>query len=99
MAIMTDAFAETPLITSVAVNDPDDPLDITSDCGARRCGGFGDFIDVELDDQGRPWIALAHNTAGSDEAIIGTITEGPSLYGDLNYLEMLPSGGPSTLKL
>ncbi|MEC9332727.1 MAG: sialidase family protein [Candidatus Thermoplasmatota archaeon] len=99
MAIMTDAFAEYPLITSVAVNHPDDPLDITSDCGARRCGGFGDFIDVELDDEGRPWIALAHNTAGYDEAIIGTLTEGPSLYGDLNYLEMLPSGGPSTLKL
>ena len=50
---MTDAFAENPLITSVAVNDPDDPLDITSDCGARRCGGFGDFIDVELDDNVR----------------------------------------------
>ena len=37
--------------------------------------GFGDFIDVELDDNGRPWIALAHNTAGSDEAIIATLTE------------------------
>ena len=99
MAVMTDAFAENPLITSVAVNDPSDPLDITSDCGARRCGGFGDFIDVELDDQGRPWVALAHNTAGFDEAIIGTLTEGPSLYGDLTLLEILPPGGPSTLKL
>ena len=66
---------------------------------ARRCGGFGDFIDVEIDDEGRPWIALAHNTAGSDEAIIGTFTEGPSLYGDLAYMEALPAGGPSTLKL
>ncbi len=99
MAIMTDAFADYPLITSVAVNHPDDPLDITSDCGARRCGGFGDFIDVELDDEGRPWIALAHNTAGYDEAIIATFTEGPALYGDLNYLEMLPVGGPLTLKM
>ncbi len=48
---------------------------------------------------GRPWIALAHNTAGFEEAIIGTLTEGPSLYGDLTYLEMLPVGGPSTLKM
>ncbi len=73
--------------------------DITSDCGGVRCGGFGDFIDVELDDEGRPWIALAHNTAGFEEAIIGTLTEGPALYGDLTYLEMLPVGGPSTLKM
>ena len=99
MAIMTDAFAENPLITSVAVNLPDDPLDITSDCGNVRCGGFGDFIDVEIDDEGRPWIALAHNAAGSDEAIIGTLTEGPSLYGDLTYLDILPPGGASTLKM
>ena len=97
MAIMTDAFAENPLITSVAVNHPDDPLDTTSDCGNVRCGGFGDFIDVEIDDEGRPWIALAHNAAGSDEAVIGTLMEGPTLYGDLTYLEILPAGGPSTL--
>ena len=99
MAIMTDSFANNPLITSVAVNSPDDPLDITSDCGNVRCGGFGDFIDVEIDDEGRPWIALSHNAAGFDEAIIGTLTEGPSLYGDLMDLEMLPAGGPTTLKL
>jgi hypothetical protein len=85
------------LITSVAVNHPDDPLDTTSDCGNVRCGGFGDFIDVEIDDEGRPWIALAHNAAGSDEAVIGTLMEGPTLYGDLTYLEILPAGGPSTL--
>ena len=97
MAIMTDAFAENPLITSVAVNHPDDPLDTTSDCGNVRCGGFGDFIDVEIDDEGRPWIALAHNAAGSEEAVIGTLMEGPTLYGDLTYLEILPAGGPSTL--
>jgi hypothetical protein len=99
MAIMTDSFAENPLITSVAVNSPDDPLDITSDCGNVRCGGFGDFIDVEIDDEGRPWIALSHNAAGSDEAIIGILTEGPTLYGDLTNLEFLPPGGPTTLKL
>jgi len=99
MAIMTDSFAERPLITSVAVNSPDDPLDTTPDCGDVRCGGFGDFIDVEIDDEGRPWIALAHNAAGFDEAIIGTLMEGPSLYGELAYLEPLPSGGNSTLLL
>lgn len=99
MAIMTDAFAEHPLITSVAVNQPDDPLDMTSDCGNVRCGGFGDFIDVEIDDEGRPWIALAHNTAGFEEAVIGTLMEGPALYGDLTPLPVLPAGGSSSLKM
>ena len=99
MAIMTDSFSERPLITSVAVNNPDDPLDITPDCGDVRCGGFGDFIDVEIDDEGRPWIALAHNAAGFEEAIIGTLMEGPALYGELSYLEPLPEGGNSTLLL
>ena len=99
MAVMTDAFAEMPLITSVAVNLPNDPLDVTGDCGNVRCGGFGDFIDVEIDDEGRPWIALAHNAAGFEEAIIGTFTNGPALYGELIGLPELPIGGNSTLKM
>ena len=99
MAIMTDAFNDVPLITSIAVNLPGDPLDDTSDCGNVRCGGFGDFIDVEIDDEGRPWVALAHNTAGFQEAIIGTFVTGPALYGDLISLPELPLGGNSTLKM
>ncbi|MBT4802271.1 MAG: exo-alpha-sialidase [Euryarchaeota archaeon] len=99
MSIMTSAFAENPLITSVAVNLPTDPLDILPDCGNIRCGGFGDFIDIEIDDEGRPWIALAHNTAGNDEAIIGTLMTGPSLYGPILQLPTLEEGGNLTLKL
>ena len=83
----------------MAVNQPNDPLDVTSDCGNVRCGGFGDFIDVEIDDEGRPWIALAHNAGGFDEAIIGTLTEGPALFGDLAYLPVLPAGGNTTLMM
>ncbi len=99
MSIMTDAFAEYPLITSVAVNLPTDPLDTLPDCGNIRCGGFGDFIDVEIDDEGRPWIALAHNAAGNEEAIIGTLSTGPALYGPITQLPVLALGGNSTLKL
>ena len=61
-----------------------------------RCGGFGDFIDVELDDFGRPWIALAHNAAGTEEAVIGTLMTGPSLYGEVVQLPVLPVGGVSS---
>ena len=96
MSVMTDAFADNPLITSVAVNAPEDPLDSTDDCGNVRCGGFGDFIDVELDDEGRPWIALAHNVNG-ELGIVGTYVYGPALYGDLMLLPEITVGGPSTL--
>ena len=96
MSVMTDAFADNPLITTVAVNTPEDPLDSTDDCGNVRCGGFGDFIDVEIDDEGRPWIALAHNVNG-EHGIVGTYVYGPSLYGDLRLLPEIVVGGPTTM--
>ena len=98
MAVMTDAFSEFPLITSVSVNLFEDPLDITEDCGDVRCGGFGDFIDIEIDDEGRPWIALAHNV-NNQEGIVGTMITGPSLYGDIIQLEVIEAGGNTTLSL
>jgi len=98
MAVLTDAFNEYPLITSVSVNLFEDPLDISEDCGNVRCGGFGDFIDIEIDDEGRPWIALAHNVQGQ-EGIVGTFVTGPSLYGNLTQLEVIEAGGNSTLSL
>jgi len=94
---ITDAHAENPLITTVQVNVDGDILDAQDNCGDIRCGGFGDFIDIEIDDEGRPWIALAHNL-NSEEAIIGTWTTGPSLF-DVNVtaLPVLPLGGNTTL--
>jgi len=98
MAVLTDAFNEYPLITSVSVNLFEDPLDSSEDCGNVRCGGFGDFIDIEIDDEGRPWIALAHNVR-NQEGIVGTFVTGPSLYGDLIQLEVIEAGGNTTLSL
>jgi hypothetical protein len=98
MGIITDSHAEDPLITTVAVNDKSDYLDETEDCGSVRCGGFGDFIDVVIDVEGRPWIALAHNIY-NEEAIIGTLVTGPALRGPLEPLPELPMGGQSTLKM
>ena len=96
MSLMTDAFNVNPLITTVAVNAPDDPLDITEDCGYRRCGGFGDFIDLVIDLDGRPWIALANNPA-NEVGIFGTLSEGPTLRGDLQPLIPILEGGSVTL--
>ncbi|MDA0878118.1 MAG: sialidase family protein [archaeon] len=91
ISIMTDSWNEHPLITTVQVNQPGDPLDTTADCGWVRCGGFGDFIDIEIDDEGRPWVALANNPNG-EIGIVGTMNLGVALYGDLRLLPELPEG-------
>ncbi|MBT3772863.1 MAG: exo-alpha-sialidase [Euryarchaeota archaeon] len=96
ISVITDIYADMPLITSVAVNVADDILDDTNDCGQVRCGGFGDFIDIEIDDFGRPWAALAHNVE-SEQGIVGTFVTGPSLFGDINSLAELAPGGPESL--
>ena len=54
----------------MAVNHPNDPLDITSDCGDVRCGGFG-FIDVEIDDWGRLGSLLLTMLQGSKRRLLG----------------------------
>ena len=86
-----DALNATPLIATVAVNGPDDPLDQGRPCGAIRCGGFGDFIDIVIDAEGRAWAAMAHN--GHDNiGLAATVAEGPSLRGE-GWLPPLPLGG------
>lgn len=92
IGISVDALADQPMVASVPVNAPDDPLDAERACGAMRCGGFGDFIDITIDSEGRPWAALAHNGHG-DAGIVGTLAHGPSLRGAGN-LTALPLGGP-----
>ncbi|MCI0497664.1 MAG: glycoside hydrolase [Thermoplasmata archaeon] len=96
LGVITDAWNEHPLITTVAVNQPEDPLDTSDDCGFRRCGGFGDFIDICIDPDGRPWAALANNRY-EDAGIVGIYTHGPALRGDIGSLPVLPVGGPSTI--
>ena len=96
ITILTDAFGDAPLFTTVQINDIGDPLDTTTDCGYNRCGGFGDFLDMAVDQYGRPWWSLAHNEGG-EIGIFATITDGPSLRGEMGPLNPMPAGGPQTL--
>ena len=99
ISIMTDSFSDTPLITTVQVNEFGDPLSLEADCGYNRCGGFGDFIDILVDNHGRAWFGLSHNIGNNlqDEGIYGTTMVGPSLRGSIAPLNILPEGGPKTL--
>jgi len=101
-----NATAEDPALTSVSVNDPEHPIG-KGVCGGTRCrapnagGGIGDFIDVTIDDEGRPWAAFVdvcheecEEQGGPPDAqpakgLVGTFNEGPSLVGEPDALDPL----------
>ena len=92
----TDAFNETPLLTTVQLNGIDDPIDTEPDCGYNRCGGLGDFLDIRVDAYGRTWFSLSHNIG--DQGIFGTFHIGPSLRGEtVTMLDEMPPGGTASL--
>ena len=95
MTIITDAFNENPLMTTVQINEPGNPLDTESGCGYNRCGGLGDFLDMSVDQHGRPWFGLSHNIA--DIGIFATLSEGAALRGSGGNLSIMPIGGEDTL--
>ena len=51
---------------------------------------------MAVDQYGRPWFSLANNDQG-EIGIFATITEGPTLRGDLTELSPMPLGGTLTL--
>tara|TARA_Y100001935_G_scaffold96108_2_gene79914 strand:- start:10980 stop:12422 length:1443 start_codon:yes stop_codon:yes gene_type:complete len=96
LSVIQDAFSDHVMITTVQLNDHDDPLENNFQaCGYERCGGFGDFNDIIVDQHGRVWFGLAHNVAG-EIGIFGTLAEGPNLRG-AGGLVPIPLGGNSTL--
>ncbi len=86
MGIIYDATAENPTVFTVKTNG-DDPIHVGQNCANARCGGIGDFIDVTIDPEGRPWAAFsdqclkdgcASGTSGA-AAFAGTLSQGRSL--------------------
>lgn len=97
LAVTEDAFAETPVVQSVRANADDDPIGM-DDCGSHRCtpcpdqdcGGWFDYLDVDIDPNGRPWAVYidvchdeCHATGDIDVPFAGvaTLSEGPKLRG------------------
>lgn len=99
LGIITDVFG-TPVVQSVTVNDPSDPL-ARRLCGGTRCHGMNDFIEMVVDAEGRPWVAFvdvcnaecaADATMDFDRAagFAGTLISGPSLLTSVKELSALP---------
>jgi len=92
LAVVTNATSATPTVLTVRLNDAGDVL-ARGNCGPGRCFGVFDFIDVQVDHDGRPWVALvdschdACDKAGGTEkdngggrGLVGTLAQGPNLW-------------------
>ncbi len=89
MGAIYNALEASPTVVSATANDRNDPIDRTRACWTDRCGGIGDFIDITIDPEGRPWAAFAdmcdeacaaNKTAPGDiRAFVGTFATGASL--------------------
>lgn len=107
ITVTGDALSADPLFATVLANQPEDPI-ARGVCGNSRCGGLGDFIDMTIDPEGRPWAAFADmcradclqpGAAENDGGTIGftgTLLQGFSLANDgpLTRLEALPVPEP-----
>lgn len=102
LAVIEDAFGNGTMQT-VTVNDPSDPF-ARGLCGRTRCHGMNDFLDVAIDEQGRPWAAFVDvcspacaAEAGMDAdfamGTMGTLLSGPALRGDVATLPALTTRG------
>ena len=104
LGVITDALAADPVIVTSATNTKEDPL-VRGRCGDVRCPGIFDFIDVTIDNEGRPWGAFVDacrekcatpegtpedNKYSDAPGIVMTLASGPALRGELAELPALP---------
>jgi hypothetical protein len=84
LAVLPDVLAADPIVLTTQADRPGDPL--AHGC----CSGFGDFLDLTVDPDGRPWMALLDSCnegcggtddAANKQAAVGTLVQGPSLWG------------------
>lgn len=75
----TTALSPEPLLHAVSLNDPRaNPL-WKGSCDDTRCGNMGDFLDLVIGPDGRPWAALVDACPGSANncvPVCGTLDNG-----------------------
>jgi hypothetical protein len=65
-----NSLSRDPLFYAVSLNDPrTNPL-WRGDCGDIRCGNMGDFLDLVIGPDGRPWGALVDGCPGTGNACV-----------------------------
>lgn len=101
IGVITDATSPTPTVVTVTAHDPLDPIG-RGFCGRGRCPGNGDFLDIVIDVEGRPWAAFVDacndecalpngtENQGGGRGFVGTLETGPSLRMPGALLEPLP---------
>lgn len=102
LATIPDATSEEPSIATSPVTPPEDPIARGPCDDDNRCDGIGDFVDIVIDDEGRPWAALVDVCSeectaedGNDQALgaLGTLQQGFALRGNATALEPLGEAG------
>ncbi|HWG89640.1 MAG TPA: sialidase family protein [Candidatus Thermoplasmatota archaeon] len=89
--ILTDALNPTSPSTTVRVNPLEDPL-VVGRCGPGRCPGSYDFIDIQVDHDGRVWAPMVDaclekcletrkpEDSRSRAGFVATLVQGPGLF-------------------
>lgn len=81
VTVVKDALGTRPRRRVIQMNPADDPLK-RGRCGPGRCGAVMDFIDIQIDERGQPWVALVDACTGScvqnfydegNEGLVGTL--------------------------
>jgi hypothetical protein len=60
----TNALSRRPLFYAVALNNPRTNILWRRDCGDLRCGNMGDFLDLVIGPDGRPYAAIVDACPG-----------------------------------
>lgn len=106
LATLTETTSADPVIATSQLNPPGEPIARGPCDDDNRCDGIGDFIDLVIDADGRPWAALVdvcHDDCdakdGNDQALgaVGTLSQGFPLRGNATSLPVieLPGAGQS----
>lgn len=84
LATAPNALQKRPLFYTARLNPLGDPL-VRGSCGPGRCPWLLDFIDVQIDAQGRPWATFVDGfvpdgSAGFEgEGLVATLSDAPAL--------------------